>query len=272
MKKEDRKLLTVTAVTVAANLVLFLIKLYSGLATSSLCIYSDAINNLFDTLSCLIALGGVILMNRNPGKAFPDGLGKAEDLAGFIMAVSVGFTGVYFSYLALDRFFYPRPVNFLVRHAVLLAATIIVKLVIGLICRREYKKLPSVILKTVYLDSFADCGVTAMTLLSFVLSNYSGLRADAIFGLVISVSIIVNAVKLIISSASELLGKNNEKTAEEITDILTGCGFEVSGVKLYKTGTHVTAAVTVSGGGDKKAAEETAGKLCGAEIYFRDNG
>ena len=257
------------ALATGADFALFAVKLYLGLSTASLCIYSDAINNLFDTLGCLLAVFGVWLAMRPGSRKYPDGMGKAEDLTGFIMAVCVAFTGFYFAYLALDRFMYPRPVNFLVRHAVLLGVTILVKLILGVVFFRLYKKRNSLVLKTVYTDSFADCGVTAMTLLSFILSATSGLRADAVFGLVLSAVIIVNGVKLVLSSAKALLGENDAALNEKIEAAAKECGFQTAGAKTYKTGKTLTLALTVSGDGDENEAREKISKLTGADLFIK---
>ena len=256
------------AIAAGANLILFGVKLYSGLATASLCIYTDAVNNLFDALSCLLAVGGLWLSARSKSPAYPDGLGKAEDLAGFLMAVSVAFTGAYFAYRALDRFMYPRPVNYQIFHAVLLGATVPVKLALGFAFRRIARQQDSVIVKTIAMDSFSDCGVTTMTLLSFILSEYSGLRADAVFGLVISVVIIVNAVRLVRTSAGKLLGRNDGARNEAIQEILLSCGYTQAEVKTYATGRNVTAAADVTGEGDENAARALIQEKTGAELFL----
>ena len=243
-------------------------KLYAGLATASLCIYTDAINNLFDALSCLLAAGGLRLASRGKSPAYPDGLGRAEDLAGFLMAVSVAFTGAYFAYRALDRFMYPRPVNYQVFHAVLLGATVPVKLAMGFAFGRLSRRSGSLIEQTIRTDSFSDCGVTAMTLLSFILSSYSGLRADAVFGLAISVVVIVNAFRLVLRSARRLLGRNDTAQNEMIQDILLSCGYTRAEVKTYAAGADVTAAAAVAGEGDEAAARAQVREKTGAELYL----
>ena len=256
------------ALAAAADLILFGVKLYSGLATASLCIYTDAINNLFDALSCLLAVGGIWLAARAKSRSYPDGLGRAEDLAGFLMAVSVAFAGAYFAYRALDRFLYPRPVNYQVFHAILLGATVPVKLAMGLAFRWLSRRRDSVIYKTIATDSFSDCGVTVMTLLSFILSEYSGLRADAVFGLAVSVLIIVNAVRLIRSSGERLLGRNDEALNENAEALLLSCGFTRAEVKTYATGSYITAAAAVAGEGDEEKARALIKETTGAELYL----
>ena len=256
------------ALAAGVNFILFGVKLYSGLVTASLCIYTDAVNNLFDALSCLLAAGGLALSGKAKNGAYPDGYGRAEDLAGFLMAVSVAFTGAYFAYRALERFLYPRPVNFQLFHALLLAVTVLVKLAMGIVFRRLSKGGDSVILKTICTDSFSDCGVTVMTLLSFLLAEYAGLRADSIFGLVISGIIIYNAVKLVRLSGGRLLGKNDEARNGAVRELLLSCGFTQAEVKTYATGHALTAAAEVEGGGDEAKARALIKEQTGADLFL----
>ncbi len=185
------------------------------------------------------------------------------------MSVCVAFTGFYFAYLALERFMYPRPVNFLIRHAVLLGITITVKLIMGIVFRLLYKKRMSVVLKTVYTDSFADCGITAMTLLSFIMSYYSGLRADAIFGLVLSTIIIINAVRLVISSTKALLGENDTEINAKIENTALDCGFIDAEAKYYKTGKNIVCAVTLSGEGNEEKLRMETSKFTGTDLFIK---
>lgn len=260
--------LTPVLIAAAANFILFGVKLYTGLVSSSLCIYTDSVNNLFDALGCLLAAGGFVLVARKKTVAFPEGFGRAEDLAGFLMAISVTVTGALFAYRALERFLYPRPVNFQAGYAVLLAATVPVKLALGFAFRALSAKRDSVILKTVYTDSFSDCGVTTMTLLSFILSEYAGLRADSVFGLAVSVIIIVNGVRLVKDSAERLLGKNDPARNDRIASLLAECGFADAEVKTYETGGRITAAASVTGEGDALKAQRLTKEQTDAELFL----
>ena len=269
MNKKISAIHILTISAIAVNFILFILKLYIGLSSSSLCIYSDSINNLFDMFSCSIALAGLCIMQKANNSRYPDGYGKAEDVAGFVMSVIICLTGFYFAYLAAERFMYPRPVNFIMTHALLLAGTILIKFILGIITYKFCRKSDSVILKTVYMDSFADCGVTAMTLLSFILSKTSGLRVDAVFGLVISIIIIVNAVNLIKISLENLMGKNDEVTADKLTELITESGFEVIKLRIYKTGSISVAAADIKGSGEVKAITEKAKNELNTNLYIR---
>ena len=256
------------AAAIAVNFVLFLVKLYAGLTSSSICIYSDAINNMFDTLACSLALIGSIVMKKSPSGSYPIGYSRTEHLIGFVMACIISVTGAYFAYCALERFLYPRPVNFLVKHAVLLAATIAVKLAMGFIYKKAADAANSVILKTIYIDSFSDCAVTAMSLLTFVFGQNSGLRVDAAFGLIISVIIIVNAVRLVKSSSAELLGKTDPEVCEKIHKILNENNFETEKINIFKETDPPTATAVVSGAGDEQEAIKQAEEQLKIQLFI----
>lgn len=202
------------------NFILFFIKFYIGIRTNSLCIYTDSINNLMDTLSLILALIGVAFINKPATDKFKYGFGKAEDLTAFIMSILMTAAGLSFAYNSLGRLMTPVPVWYFTKYALIIGGTCLVKLTLGIVFALRYKKEKSAVLKTVMLDSFLDCGITAVTIVSFTLSNTLGFGFDAILGLAISIIITVSGIRLIISSASGLLGRNDKETEKKILDIV----------------------------------------------------
>ena len=222
------------------NFILFFIKFYIGIRTNSQCIYTDSINNLMDTLSLCLALIGVAFINKPATDKFKYGFGKAEDLTAFIMSLLMTATGLGFAYSSLGRLMTPTPVWYFTKYAIIVGTTCLIKLVLGIVFYIRYKKDKSAVLKTVMLDSFLDCGITAVTIISFTLSNTLGYGFDALLGLVISIVIAVSGIKLIISSTSGLLGKKNEeiesKILETINEICKDKPFNVKNVEIHTYG------------------------------------
>ena len=66
------------------------------------------------------------------------------------------------------------------------------------------------------LDSYLDCAITLMTLISFTLSNTIGFALDSILGLAISIVITILGIRLIISSISELIGQSDKQIEEKV--------------------------------------------------------
>ncbi len=202
------------------NFFLFFVKFYIGIRTNSQCIYTDSINNLMDTLSLILALIGISFINKPATTRFKYGFGRMEDMTSFIMSLIMTVAGLGFAYSSLGRLMTPVPVWYFTKYAIIIGATCLVKLVLGIIFATKYKKTNSAVIKTVMLDSFLDCGITAVTLISFTLSNSVGFVLDGVFGLIISIIIAVAGIRLIISSVSELIGKHHEEYEAKVIEII----------------------------------------------------
>lgn len=183
------------------NFILFLIKLYVSISSGSLAIYCDGINNLGDTLSCIIALIGFIFaIKLNERKS-----NRAQALASFVIGLILAVTGAYFAYNGVERLLYPVQISYLFRYAVLIAITIIVKLVMGIVYLSVNKKHPSPVYKALITDSFLDCVITACTLMSLTLSVKINFAIDGIISVVIGITVAISAVKSIVEQSKYLI-------------------------------------------------------------------
>lgn len=229
------------------NFLLFVVKLYIGLRTNSLCIYTDSINNLLDTLSVLLAFSGVLFLKKVATKKHPFGFGRIEYILEFVMSVIISVTGISFAYNSIVRLMMPTPVWFYERYAYLVGATCLVKLCLGFFFLQRYKKTRSDILKTIMLDSFMDTGVTSVALISFTLSNNIGFAIDGFMGLFISILIIVSGLKLVYTSISKLIGCEDETSEAVIKDVLDSLDktVEQKAIYVHDYGTNAKYAVLV---------------------------
>ncbi len=242
---------------VIVNFVLFVVKLYVGLRTNSLCIYTDSINNLLDSLSIFLAFSGMLFLKKVATKKHPFGFGRIEYILEFVMSVIISLTGGSFAYNSIVRLMMPTPVWFYERYAILIGASCLIKLCLGFFFLQRYKKTSSDILKTIMLDSFMDTGVTAVALVSFTLTNKIGLVVDGFMGLFISILIIISGVKLIYTSVSKLLGREDVESKEFIKDAISNLNgvVEQKAIYVHDYGTNAKEVVLVlnaTQGSDKK--------------------
>lgn len=183
------------------NFILFLIKLYVSISSGSLAIYCDGINNLGDTLSCIIALTGFLFaIKLNETKS-----SRAQALASFVIGLILAITGGYFAYNGVERLLYPVQISYSFKYAVLIATTILVKLVMGIVYLSVNKKHPSPVYKALITDSFLDCVVTACTLMSLTLSVKINFAIDGIISVAIGLAVAVSAVKSIVEQSKYLI-------------------------------------------------------------------
>lgn len=185
----------------AVNFVLFLIKLYVSISSGSLAIYCDGINNLGDTLSCIIALVGFILTVKLTERKSS----RAQSLASFLIGLILAFTGAYFAYNGIERLMYPVPISFLYKYAILIAVTAAAKLIMGIVYTRASKKHPSPVYKTLIMDSFLDCAITVTTLINLTLSVKINFAIDSILSIVIGIAVAVSAVKTLWAQCKYLI-------------------------------------------------------------------
>ena len=185
------------------NFALFLIKLYVSISSGSLAIYCDGINNLGDTLSCIIALVGFALAIRLDEKKSS----RAQSLASFVIGLILAFTGAYFAYNGIERLMYPVPISFLNKYEILISVTALEKMILGIVYFKINKKHASPVYKTLIMDSFLDCAITLTTLISLTLSVKINFAIDSILSIVIGITVAISAVKTLWAQCKYLINE-----------------------------------------------------------------
>lgn len=190
-----------TAIGIAANFLLFLVKLYIGISSNSLAIYCDAVNNLGDVFACIVALSGFLLIKKlNEQKSL-----RAQSLCTFIISIVIALSGIYFIYNGMERMLYPLPISYTPRYAFAIIGTIGVKILMGVIFILFNKKEESSVLKALILDSFLDCFVTLSALMGLFLITKVNYAVDGLFAVITGAIITVSAIKNIINEAKYLI-------------------------------------------------------------------
>ncbi len=188
-----------------ANLALFGAKLYIGLASNSISIFSDAVNNLFDSLGVLLTFAVLRAMLRSADRYTESILQKGEQLFSFLISVAVTFTGLYFAYSAAERFLYPTPVWYTALYLWALVGGALVKLGLCVFLRGRGKSVPSPVLRMIAFDSLLDFFIACFTVLTLLLSDAEHFSFDALFGLVIAAVITVPAARMVKNSGAAVV-------------------------------------------------------------------
>lgn len=199
---------------------MFFTKLYIGLGANSIAIYSDGVNNLFDSLSGLISFLCLSFLASNVDISSKGYISKAETLLTFIMSVIIAFTGFYFAYSSLERFMYPTSISYRTQYLYILIATALAKLIMFSVFRKLYSKSKSDILKVMSADCILDFCITSVTVMTLLISTYGTYAADAVCGMIISIVITVSAIKMIIASICKLIGYVKKETRDAFLSAL----------------------------------------------------
>ncbi len=225
--KKGKGILSVCAVAFSVNAALFLVKLYIGLRTNSISIYSDAVNNLFDSLSGLITLVSMRLIVGKSDFSTETTSEKSEQLFSFLISLAVVFTGFYFAYSSLERLMYPTPVWYTWLYLSVLMATAAVKIGLFAFYKAFYKKTNSPVINVMAYDSVLDFFITCVTVLTLYISGKGKFSIDAVFGIIISVIIVISALKLAVSAVKKLIDYVKFSERDELEKILALHGADI---------------------------------------------
>ena len=86
MESREKTIIRTSIIGIAANLFLAAVKAVIGLASNSIAIMLDAVNNISDAASSLITIVGAKLAARAPDKEHPFGYGRIEYMSAIIIA------------------------------------------------------------------------------------------------------------------------------------------------------------------------------------------
>lgn len=259
MIKRTKKALVIVACGVLLNIALALTKLFVGLKTNSLCILLDATNGFIDTFTSVVAVIAFALSAKPRSERYPYGNGRAEYVAGFIVSAAATVMGGIFLLDSLKRISLPEPVWFGWESFVLVSVGIAVKLGMAIGYELFNKSIKSSTFRALAADSFLDIGITAATLISFTLSSRLNYAVDSIFGIVMSVIIIITSVKMIRDNLGVLSG--SKSCAAERETVINACKEsvlikEIVKIRLHDYGYRACYGTVFVAGEDGKSREE----------------
>ena len=208
------------SVGIFLNLLLFAMKLFIGIISSSIAIMADAFNNLTDAATSVISLFGFILSSRKPDREHPFGHGRIEYIAAIIISCAIILVGGELLISSAEKILSPGVFVFNKYVVIVLVFSIAVKLYMAYYNRKYGNKFDSASMKAVATDSLSDVIATGAILLSAVVMHFFDVYIDGYAGLIVSFLIIKTGVGSVIKTSSPLLGgapdENFVKKVEEI--------------------------------------------------------
>lgn len=172
-------------VGVCFNIFLFVGKFLAGTFSNSIAITADAFNNLSDAGSSGVTLLGFKLAGAKPDTEHPFGHGRIEYISGLVVAAAILLMGYELIRDSIGKILHPEETEFTVLVAVILIASILVKLYMAYYNRSVGKKLDSTAMKAVATDSLSDTVATTVVLLASVFTHFTGIKIDGYCGLVV---------------------------------------------------------------------------------------
>ena len=192
---------------IVCNCLLFVLKLAVGLATGSVSIVADGINNLSDTASSVVTLAGFWLAKRPADREHPYGHARYEYLAGLLVAALILFIGAETGRSSLLKIIRPEPVEVSALSCMILAGAMAVKGWMARFFGKLGRYIDSAPLKATAADCRNDVIATFAVLLSLVGGGLFGVDLDGVMGLLVAALIFASGVTMAKETVSLLLGR-----------------------------------------------------------------
>ena len=191
---------------ICSNAVICALKLAVGFVSGSVTVIADAVNNLSDAGSSAVTVAGFKLASRPADREHPYGHARYEYIGALVVAVIILIVGVLLCKSSVEKIVTPEEVSVDVWTYVVLAASIVMKLVQMLLYLDFAKSISSGALKAAAADSRNDVIATGAVLVAAVIMDVAGVNVDAYFGLAVSLFIVVSSFKYILEAADPLIG------------------------------------------------------------------
>lgn len=206
---------------ILGNSFLLVIKAIIGLSTRSQAMIADAANSACDIFSSLATYIGNRIASKPSDEDHNLGHGKAEYI--YSMFISIGmvilgaliFKDSFLSILNSDSY------DFSIWLVVVCIITIAIKLGLFIYTYSLSKKYNNLLIKANSLDHRNDCVITSCNLVSCLLSLLNLFWIDGVVGSIISLWMIVDALKIFVESYDVLMDKSiSNETRDRVFEII----------------------------------------------------
>jgi cation diffusion facilitator family transporter len=219
--KRDRIIVRTSVIGIMTNVLLAAFKAAVGLASHSIAVVLDAVNNLSDALSSVITIVGTKLSGKLPDKKHPLGYGRIEYLSAMIVAGIVLYAGITSLVESVKKMIRPETPEYGTISLVIIAVAVVVKIVLGKFVKAQGEKVNSGALVASGSDALFDAVLSFSVLLSAIVFLVFKVSLEAYVGAVISGFIIKAGLEMISETVNEILGQRPDReTTDRIKRLL----------------------------------------------------
>lgn len=206
----DKIIIRTSIIGIVVNIILAAVKVVIGLASHSIAIVLDAVNNTTDATSSVVTGLGAKLATGRADKKHPFGHGRIEYLSSLIIAVLVLYAGITSLIEAIKKIISPSTPDYSFLTLVIIVLGVGVKILLGLYVKKKGVLTNSDSLVNSGKDALFDAVLSAATLVAALIFIYTNCSLEAYFGAVISLFIIKSGFEMLSETLSKILGERPE--------------------------------------------------------------
>lgn len=214
-------IVTTSWLGVIVNILCALVKIIIGVLAGSLAIISEGLNNAADVASSILTIVGTKLAGKHPTKEHPFGYGRIEYLTSLIIAAMILMTAYETISEAIGLIFNPKSMELSILIIIIIAASAIIKYVLGAYVQKQGEKINSQALVGVGKDSKSDCIVSVVTIVATICYIFFHISIDAYAGIITSLFIFKAGFEILKETVGDLLGNAGDRElADELYKLI----------------------------------------------------
>ena len=218
-KYKDIKLASILGIL--GNIFLLIIKSIVGFISGSQAMIADSLNSAGDIFSSLMTYIGNKIASKPSDDDHNMGHGKAEYIYSMLISIVMFYSCVIMFKDSLLTIIYNKTYNFSIWLIIVCIITILTKLALYIYTYKLSKKYNNLLIKANSKDHIYDVVITSINLISCLLTLLDIYIFDGIVGILISIWIFINGIKIFIESYHVLMDKAmDEETKKEVYDII----------------------------------------------------
>ena len=205
-KKREKIIIRTSIISIVLNIVLVGFKALVGFFANSIAIISDAINNLSDVISSIIAIAGTKFASKKPDKEHPYGHGRIEYIASFIISAIIIYAGIAAFIESCKKIIKSEEISYNKFTIIVIVSGILVKLLLGLYVKKKGKLVNSDTLIASGVDALNDAIVSISVLASGIIYLIWNINLEAYVGVLVSIIIFKTGIEMVKDSINDIVG------------------------------------------------------------------
>ncbi len=212
MNTDREKIIVRTSyVGIAVNILLAAFKAIVGLASHSIAVVLDAVNNLSDALSSVITILGAKLAGKKPDRKHPLGHGRIEYISAMLVSAIVLYAGITSLVESVKKILHPDEVSYSTISLVIIAVAVVAKIFLGRYVKAKGESVGSGALIASGTDAMSDAILSFAVLVTALIFTFTGVSLEAYVGVIISIFIIKAGIEMISDTVSDILGRRADE-------------------------------------------------------------
>lgn len=196
-----------SVISVICNTFLGIVKVSIGAIFNSIAVITDGLNNITDTTSSFVSMIGFKMSNKPADKEHPFGHRRVEYISAMIISIIITALGIELLITSIERIIEKEITEFTTLSMYILAFSIVVKLILFFYNYSYSKKINSKALKNLAIDCLNDVFTTSVVLISSIVGYITKVDIDSYAGLIVSLFIMTQGIRLLLETCSPLLGE-----------------------------------------------------------------